>query len=59
MARPWAEDEIEREPKARSGESRSLQNAQGARQVAEPELIDKGERKHRVDKDQPQGIEKP
>ena len=31
----------------------------GTRQVAKPELVDEGEHQHRVDGDQPQGIEKP
>ena len=59
MARPRAEEEIEREPEACGGEARPLQNAKRTRQIAEPELIDKGERQHRIDGDQPQGIEEP
>jgi hypothetical protein len=42
MARARAEDHVEREPKTRSDKARSLKNAQGTGQVAEPELIDKG-----------------
>ena len=52
MARPRTEHEIERKPEACCEERHPLQDAQGARQVAKPELIDKGERKHRVDGDQ-------
>ena len=59
MARPRPEDEIERESEACRSEARTLQDAQGTRQIAKPELIDKGERQHRVDNDQPQGIEEP
>ena len=59
MARARAEDHVEREPKTRSDKARSLKNAQGTGQVAEPELIDKGQCKHRVDKNQSQGVEKP
>ena len=59
VARSRAEDDVEREPET-GGEKRSpLQNAEGTRQIAKPKLIDKGERKHRVDKDQPQGVEQP
>ena len=59
MARARAEDHVEREPKTRSDKARSLQDSEGTGQIAEPELIDKGERKHGVDEDQPQGVEKP
>jgi hypothetical protein len=42
VARPRAEDDVEGEPEACGEKYGPLQNAQGTRQIAEPELIDKG-----------------
>jgi hypothetical protein len=59
MARPRPEDQIQRNAKSRGDEASPLQNADRARQVAEPELVGKGEDQDRVDGHEPQGVEQP
>jgi hypothetical protein len=57
MARPRSEHQIERNADASGGKAGPLQDAQGTRQIAKPELIDEGDRKRCNDGDQPEGVE--
>lgn len=59
VARPWTEDQIERDAEPGGDEARPLQDADRARQITKPELIDEGENQDRVDGHKPQGIERP
>ena len=57
MARLWSEDNVQRKAKTRGGEPGALQDAERTGKIAEPELIDKGEREHGVDGHQRQSVE--
>src|SRR4029450_4167547 len=59
MARPRTQQKIERDAEARGNEGAPLQDADRARQVAEPELVDEGKSEQRIDGDEPQGVQKP
>jgi multidrug efflux pump subunit AcrA (membrane-fusion protein) len=59
MARPRTKQKIERDAEACGDEADPLQDAEGARQVTEPELVDERKHEQGVDGDEPQGVEKP